>query len=258
MPTTTRRRAGAMATLGSGPQGRSDFETHSLRADGGRYALMDSELLEPSHSPRQPASFDDEVRSVWEIVPRCVFGKVISFLILLTLNPAIPNGTRAQNLGPFSPGLGFLADYTGDVSPGFIHEVPELGIEIVNGTGRLETGATLSGVRVIRVLPKGPAARAGIRDQRTRGRAILTGALVAGGLIFPPILLAAFAVGQSDLGDSYDTIIAVDAERTRDVIELENAIRKGRGAPIVYLSVVRDGKRNQVQVVVWTEGDQMK
>lgn len=136
--------------------------------------------------------------------------------------------------------------------------MPEWGIEIVNGTGRLETGATLRGVRVIRVLPKLPAAPAGLRDQRNRGRAILLGALVAGGLIFPPILLAAFAVGQGDLGDSHDTIIAVDAERTRDVIELENAIRKGRGAPIEYLSVVRDSKRNQIQVLVWTEVEQMK
>lgn len=240
-----------MATHESGPQGRSESETHSLRADLSRDALTDGKRL-------NPPPFVKKMRSVSASLPRCVSRTVIAFLILLTLSAAIPNGARAQNLDLFSLGLGSLADYAGDVSPGLIHEVPELGIEIVDGKVRLETGATLRGMRVIRVLPNGPAARAGLRDQRNRGRAILTGALVAGGVIFPPILLAAFAVGQSDLGNSCDTIIAVDAERTRDVIELENATRKGRGAPIVYLSVVRDGKRNQVQVVVWTEGDQMK
>jgi hypothetical protein len=249
MRPTARRRAVAMAILGSGPQGRSDSEIHSLRADRS-HALMERLNL---------PSIDIKVR--WgsrAILPRFVSGTVISFLILLTLNAALPNGARAQNLSHFSADLRSLADYTGDGSLGLIHEVPELGIEIVNGTGRLETGATLRGVKVIRVLPKGPAARAGLRDQRNLGKSILTGALVAGGLVFPPILLAAFAVGQSELGDSHDTIIAVDAERTRDVIELENAISRGRGAPIVYLSVVRDGKRNQIQVLLWTEGEQMK
>ena len=35
-------------------------------------------------------------------------------------------------------------------------------------------------------------------------------------------------------------------------------MRKGRGAPIVYPPVGHDGRRNQIQVLVWTEGEQMK
>jgi len=252
MPPTARRRAGAMATFGSGPQGRSDPEIHSLRADRCRYPLMDTERL-------NPPSVDNKARwGSWAILPRPVSSTMICFLLLVSLNAAISNDAQAQNLNHFSRGLGSLADYTDDVSLGLIHEVPELGIEIVNGTGRLETGATFRGVTVVRVLSRGPAARAGLRGQRNHARTILTGALVAGGLVFPPILLAAFAVGQSDLGDSHDTIIAVDAERTRDVIDLKNAIAKDRGAPIVYLSVVRDGRRNQIQVLVWKEEEQMK
>jgi hypothetical protein len=34
-------------------------------------------------------------------------------------------------------------------------------------------------------------------------------------------------------------------------------MRKGRGAPIVYPPVGHDGRRNQIQVLVWTEGEQM-
>jgi hypothetical protein len=87
-------------------------------------------------------------------------------------------------------------------------------------------------------------------EQRNLGKAILTGAFIAGGLVFPPALLGALVLGESDIGESHETIVAVDSERTRDVEELERAIGKSHEGPILYLSVVRGGLRNQIRVFV--------
>jgi hypothetical protein len=45
-------------------------------------------------------------------------------------------------------------------------------------------------------------------------------------LAFPPAIFGAVAIADSNLGESHDTIIAVDSERTRDVEDLENAIAR--------------------------------
>jgi len=150
-----------------------------------------------------------------------------------------------------SAGLGSVDEYVREKNHGLIHDVSELGVTVRNGTARLEKGAELRGAEVIRVVPDGPAARAGLSgEQRNLGKAILTGAFIAGGVVVPPALLGALVLGESDIGESHETIVAVDSERTRDVEELERAIDKSHEGPILYLSVVRRGLRNQIRVFV--------
>ncbi len=55
-------------------------------------------------------------------------------------------------------------------------------------------------------------------------------------------------VSQSQIGESHDTIIAVDSERVENVEQLESAIGAARTGQIIYLTVVRGGTRRQIQV----------
>jgi len=157
----------------------------------------------------------------------------------------IPSG-RAQSDSP-STGLGSVDDYLQEENPQHLHQVSELGIEVSDGVGKLASG-TLRGPAVIRVVPNSPASHSGLRGQRSIGKAALMGVFIAGGLFFPPAIFGAIVVAQSDIGESHDTIVAVDSERTRNVRELENAIDRSREGPILYLSIVRGGQRNQVRV----------
>jgi S1-C subfamily serine protease len=135
-------------------------------------------------------------------------------------------------------------------------EIPELGIEVCNGTGKLTSGLSLRGPVVMRVTPDGPAGHAGFRNQENTTKSVLAGVLIAGALIFPPALVGAAVVADSNLRESHDTIIAVDSQRTRDVQELEDAIDRGREGPILYFSVIRGGRRSQIQVFVHVRNDQ--
>lgn len=187
---------------------------------------------------------------------RIVVGMAILVIISLAVPATVTCGVIAQEQNDPPSEVGSIDDYVREQHSDLVQEVPELGLEVTEGTGRLATGPSLRGVKVIRVFPGGPAARAGLRDEQIAGKSIVAGALFAGGLFFPPALFVAIAVAGSDIGDSHDTIVAVDSERTRDVQELEDAIGKSREGPVIYLSVVRAAHRSQVLVFPRAAGHQ--
>ena len=189
-------------------------------------------------------------------LPRIVSGTVILLIISLAVPAKGTCGVIPQEQNELPSPVGSVDDYIREQHSDLVQEVPELGLQVTEGTGRLSEGASLCGIKVIRVFPDGPAARAGLRDEQIVGKSLLAGALFAGGLFFPPALFVAIAVAGSDIGDSHDTIIAVDSERTRDVQEFEDAIAKSKEGPVIYLSVVRAGHRSQVQVFLRTASAQ--
>jgi PDZ domain len=126
--------------------------------------------------------------------------------------------------------------------------VPLMGMEVRSGWGELKVGQRLSGVEILTVSSDGPSAAAGIRSRRAVVRTALTIALSAGALFFPPAIVGVMAVQQSGLGESHDLIIAVDGQRTRNLDDFMRAIGEAEPGEIVYLTVVSEGRRNQVRV----------
>jgi S1-C subfamily serine protease len=181
--------------------------------------------------------------------------KFLPLFVLITI--ATPAVSGADVIGPAagsanqSQALGSVKDYvSGD--PYAVGEnedqVSALGIEVANGESKLTRGLSVTGIKVISVDPDGPAAIAGLQSERMIGRTALTAALAVGGIVFPPAMFMAILVSQGDVGESHDLIIAVDGERTRNIADLQDALSREDGGEIVYLVVVRAGRRECVSV----------
>jgi S1-C subfamily serine protease len=68
-------------------------------------------------------------------------------------------------------------------------------------------------------------------------------------LVFPPALFGVGLVPKLHWKTAHDVIVAVDAERTRNICDLEALLRKAKAGEIIYLTVVRDGRREQIQAM---------
>jgi S1-C subfamily serine protease len=168
------------------------------------------------------------------------------------LTGAILSGTCAAIADPgdaFSePGLGSASDYVNSSGSAGAYEIRLLGIEVNDGAARMKNGHPVSGVEVISTIPHGAAAAAGLRGRHEGAQVALTIGLLAGAVFFPPAMLGMMALQQSGLGSSHEIIIAVDGQRTRDVADLGDALAKAQAGEIVYLTVVSNGRREQIPV----------
>jgi len=182
------------------------------------------------------------------------FASTAAFVLLALILPeGACNAVRSQEPENSLSALGSIDEYVREEDPleGSAEsalEIRELGIEVRNGTGKLTSGASLPGPIVMRVTADGPAGRAGLRNQRHTTKSVLVDVFIVGALVFPPALFGAVAVADSNFGESHDTIIAVDSERTRDIQELEEAIGRSREGPLLYLTLIRRGRRRQIHV----------
>jgi S1-C subfamily serine protease len=181
--------------------------------------------------------------------------QVLSIFVLIAI--VAPAVSAAEVIGAAggsanqSQALGSVKDYvTGD--PYAVGEnedqVSALRIEVANRESKLTRGPSVTGIKVISVDPDGPAAIAGLQSERMMARTALTAALAVGGVVFPPAMFVAMLAQQSDVGESHDLIIAVDGERTRNIVDLQDALDRVHHGEIVYLVVVRAGRRQHVAV----------
>ena len=186
---------------------------------------------------------------------RLPISKFLSLFVLITI--AAPAVFAAEVIGAAagsanqSQALGSVKDYVGGDSYSVGEnedQVPALGIEVTNGESKLTRGPSVTGIKVITVDPGGPAAIAGLQSERMMARTALTAALAVGGVVFPPAMFVAMLAQQSDVGESHDLIIAVDGARTRNIVDLQDALDRAHDGEIVYLVVVRAGRRQQVAV----------
>jgi S1-C subfamily serine protease len=163
--------------------------------------------------------------------------------VFATLAPVGPSASygESQELGSVDDYLQDDPDSTGT------YKVPVIGIEISNGRSELEN-VRFAGIEIYQVVPDSPGAAAGLQGRRAAVQ-VAQVALTVGVLFFPPaVMLGAIVMQQSGIGQSRDLIIAVDAQRTRNVCELENALSQTEPGETVYLTIVTGGRREQVRL----------
>jgi S1-C subfamily serine protease len=65
-------------------------------------------------------------------------------------------------------------------------------------------------------------------------------------MVFPPAIAALGLVEQSHVGETYDLILGVDGQRIRRISDFQDAVSDARLGDIIYVTVLRAGKRLQI------------
>ncbi len=181
------------------------------------------------------------------------------FTVLLSIG-ASPMDTEAadsfaQNTSEGAPpNVGSVAEYMTEGGNPRMSYLPMLGLSVFAGRGELASGQNFSGMSVTSVDHPGPGDDAGIRAEHIEAllAAMEMGAsvLLAGAILaFPPVMVGVQMIPQVGDPKAYDVIVAVDSERTRNINELENCLRKVKTGETIYLTIIRDGQRKQLRVV---------
>jgi len=127
-----------------------------------------------------------------------------------------------------------------------------IGVELEEGSRKLSNGQEAQGLMVLEVTKGSPAATAGLHGYKHTAHSALQGAFIAAALFpspFAPIAMLALPVIElTHVGESYDMIIGVDGSRVTNYLDFTDRIHEARPGEIVYLSVLRDGKRAQMKV----------
>jgi hypothetical protein len=127
-----------------------------------------------------------------------------------------------------------------------------IGVELEEGSRKLPNGQEAQGLMVLEVTKGSPAATAGLHGYKHAAHSALQGAFIAAALFpspFAPIaMLALPVIEMTHVGESYDMIIGVDGSRVTNYLDFTDRIHEARPGEIVYLSVLRDGKRAQLKV----------
>jgi len=151
----------------------------------------------------------------------------------------------SQGTPLYSPQIHSLQEFENEGS----NTLP-LGISVEEGQRKLKSGRVVDGLLVIDVQAGSPAAKAGLCGGHQVAHDVIEGAVVAAAMFFPPAVLAVPVIESVQLGENFDLIIGIDGERVTNFIDFEDRLRDAEPGEVVYLSVVRGGKRLQVPVTV--------
>ena len=168
---------------------------------------------------------------------------VAGWAVLLTLTLGA-NTLKAANthLGSVNEYLSTYPEFPG------VYEAPILGIAVKNGRSSLQNGCEFDGVEIVGVIPGGPGAAARLQGERRQVQAIITIGILAASMLFPPAIIGLAALECSGTYESKQFIIAIDGVRTRDVYDFAEALNAVEPGELVYLTLVSNGKRKQLQV----------
>src|SRR5579885_2850971 len=123
-----------------------------------------------------------------------------------------------------------------------------IGTLLQHDCARLATGQMACGLAVLEVRPGSPAALAGIKPYSGLVHTMMGATVMGAGMVFPPALAALGLVEQTRFGEAFDLIIAVDGQRVRAIPDFERAISQARLGDVIYLTILRHGRRLQVTV----------
>jgi len=129
-------------------------------------------------------------------------------------------------------------------------ETSPLGIEVQEDQRKLADGEIADGLLVVGVVPGSPAASAGLHPFRQTARNIIEGTAIAAALVFPPAVVVVPIIESVNFHESYDLIIGVDGVRVTNFLDFDDRMREVQPGEIVYLSLVRNGRRVQLPVPV--------
>jgi PDZ domain len=164
-----------------------------------------------------------------------------------TTSPDVTNYMREDpDLGP---GIGTARDFVAEGE-----ETSPIGFEVRESRCRLKTGEHIDGLLILRVYKGSPAAKAGLQSYSFGKQHALQAVAIGAGIAFPPAMLLTMValpmIEYTEMGKSYDMIIGVDGVRVTNFLEFEDRMRNVLPGEVVYLNVVRNGKRLQVAVPV--------
>lgn len=125
-----------------------------------------------------------------------------------------------------------------------------LGVEVREDRRELNDGAEAEGLLIVNVVKDSPAEKAGLRAYSHNATDVAATAAVVGAVFFPPAIILVPLVAQVHVLEAYDLIIGVDGNRVTNVIDFEDAVQDARPGEVVYLNIVRNGKRMQVGVAM--------
>ncbi len=173
------------------------------------------------------------------------------------------NGTVGDAAGVLPQAPGYPSALLPDVQPlsEYLQDGPPLpterydlnmlGIEVEDGSERFD-GQDVWGAEVVNVRPASPGAQAGLEGPRAALNTFLRTVTFASTLVFLPSAFALQYVEDNHVGDWHDLIIGADGKRVRNVYDLENAVGQMKSGDIVYLNVLRSGKRLLIPVSLAT------
>jgi len=125
------------------------------------------------------------------------------------------------------------------------------GMQLREAKRELKSGEDADGLLITAVDKGSPAAAAGLRPYNHKvhdaiAAAAMVGAVFSGGLSVVVIP----ALDYMQVGENYDMIIGVDGSRVTNFLDFQDRMRDLQPGEIVYLSVLRDGKRIQITLPV--------
>ena len=246
--------------LASGPSDAST-DTTSPAADGSSSpaSSSSSELKKPS-----PPSKTETILVPYSVPsPRYAQGSATQSAATTEIPQALPDGGAGSAAsGEMGAPSGQIVNYqqyqnAQHIDPQlrslqeFIQEgdnTSSLGIEVQEAQRKTRSGKMADGLVIVGVIKGSPADLAGLRAYRRTTSDVIKVVAVGAALVFPPAVLVAALADQVNIGDTYDLIIGVDGTRVTNFLDFEDRIREVQPGEIVYLNIVRNGKRMQVPV----------
>jgi hypothetical protein len=110
----------------------------------------------------------------------------------------------------------------------------------------------IQGLLIVDLAPGSPGATAGLHAYRQPTRDFLNGVGMLATMAFPPAALVVPIIESVPLGEAYDLIIGVDGSRVTNFMDFYDCMRDVRPGEVVYLNLLRNGRRVQVAVRITT------
>jgi len=130
------------------------------------------------------------------------------------------------------------------------------GMQLRKARRTLKSGEQADGLLITAVEKNSPAAAVGLHAYSHGVHDALTGVAMAGALVLFMVPGGQFAIllmpvlGSMQVGESYDMIIGVDGSRVRNFLDFQDGMHDLQPGEVIYLSVVRNGKRVEVTMPV--------